>query len=178
MQNPSAVISFATDGLVTTERFQCNEGKNLGEWEADSFARMFIIQPGFYRLFKLETDENGVDKLAASVAKIRGFSPRDVDWQVLESEWAARRHYGRVTIEGTRFHGMNASRTYENWRMWMPLSKDVSFCPTKGFPNYDGHSEHYYVLPKGSVGMSCPYDPEIGERCEAESWFEEGPIFE
>jgi hypothetical protein len=52
MQNPTAIISFATDGLFTTDALNLDtpKTKELGAWEYQQHSGMTIVMPGIYWL--------------------------------------------------------------------------------------------------------------------------------
>jgi hypothetical protein len=47
-QNPHAMLMFATDGLFSREPLALETGERLGQWEAEQYPRLFIVQPGLY----------------------------------------------------------------------------------------------------------------------------------
>ncbi len=67
MQNPDAIISFATDGLFSTEplTLHCPKEKILGAWEYKIHAGMTMVMPGVYWLHddkRTEHFSRGYDK--------------------------------------------------------------------------------------------------------------------
>jgi hypothetical protein len=60
IQNPDAVISFATDGIFSTEPLDldCPAEKVLGAWEYQTHIGMIMVMPGVYWLQDQASDKN------------------------------------------------------------------------------------------------------------------------
>jgi len=78
MQNPNAVVMFATDGLFTTDKFAVPLSENLGEWEVSRFSRFTAVQAGVYYR---ETQD------WQSLSKSRGFEKGSITEQKVLETW-------------------------------------------------------------------------------------------
>lgn len=48
---PGGIVSFQTDGIVSTKRLGLSEGRSLGQWECETLkGRSIFVQPGVYHL--------------------------------------------------------------------------------------------------------------------------------
>lgn len=79
-QNPPAVISIATDGVLTTKPLTVPSDTSLGEWGYGGEGSLFVVQPGVYQL--------------ADKQRTRGF--RGADWTEMRRQWLME---GRVEYE-------------------------------------------------------------------------------
>lgn len=95
-QNPNAVFSTATDGILSTEPLQLDCTDSLGTWEADEVDSLLIVQPGVW--FTYDGRE----------VKRRGM-PR-IPQQQIAALWFAKYRRGAVAISVTqqKFIGIGA----------------------------------------------------------------------
>lgn len=123
MSNPSAVISFETDGVYATEPLTVNGDGSLGGWEVTVYDEIVYVTSGLYWLRKgkeyhatnrckepecngdhWEAKYRGLDRGSLSVNDVL------VGWQLGEEYTSATR---------TRFRGMFTSvPTPERWIRW------------------------------------------------------------
>jgi hypothetical protein len=145
-QDFDAVISFATDGIVSKRPLDANIGENLGDWEYTKYDSIFIIKPGFYQL-----ELNG-----KTTDRVRGFNPKNVNFDLLKSVYAEYGIVGTVPITETRFIGMKNRCAEYKWRNWYSIKKDLNFRPT-GF-NFEPIGDNYRIeSPDFVVPVSLEY---------------------
>jgi hypothetical protein len=97
MQKPNAIISFATDGLFSTEplNLYCPTEKILGAWEYQQHQGMTIVMPGVYWLFDEKKGKKHVDGYS------RGFDKKTMeDADFVHAVW--KRGEGEIDIKSTR----------------------------------------------------------------------------
>ena len=126
MQNPDSVISFATDGILSTERLvDHSEGKPLGGWEVKAINNLFVIQPGVYTY-------TGIDESEATI-RSRGFRKSSVDYNALRQVWRSEGSLGKYDYKETRFIGLGkalqSNPKLKNWRQWIVEDREISFIP-------------------------------------------------
>jgi hypothetical protein len=100
MQNPDAIISFATDGLFSTEPLDLDTPKQkvLGAWEFDIHDGMTMVMPGVYWLH-----EDGKKPKHFS----RGFDKRQMsDAEIIHTAWKQKRT--ELPIKITRLIGLGS----------------------------------------------------------------------
>lgn len=179
MQNPSAVIAFATDAIITTEPFDdLIIGTNLGLWTADTFDGITIVQAGVYWL----KDEGSWRE------KYRGFDKGSLQRDDIIHEWERTQQLSDYPIgytqwyckvEGcddinvhihsqlTRFIGMggafNRKHFYDHWTRWETMDRKLGIEPTgkrRAGPDtcYDRQlCSTIAVEPRDPFKMSAPY---------------------
>lgn len=107
MTNPSAVISFETDGVYATEPLTANGDGSLGSWEVEEYDEIIYVTSGLYWLRKGDewiSKYRGLDAGSLSIHDVL------IGWQLGEEHTPARR---------TRFRGMFTSvPTPERWVQW------------------------------------------------------------
>lgn len=89
---PDAIISIATDGLMSREPLPVPQGDGLGEWEARELDYVWIYQSGVYE-YQYQ-GEIGY--------KNRGFSTREIDWQAIKAKWL-QNPYSMYQYHSVRF---------------------------------------------------------------------------
>lgn len=149
MQNEDACISFATDGLTTSEPLDLPLGTDLGDWELTEFNEAFFIKPGFYVLGKEKP-----------IKKVRGFPPSSIDFDKLAKEWAINGITGKVTCPVRHFIGMKSASEARPWCSWIDTTKTLNFYPSKGEPVYIGFDKtvRYRIIPPFYIeGISALY---------------------
>jgi hypothetical protein len=128
MQDPEAVIFFATDGLYTTRPLQLHFGTNLGEWEEDVYDGITVVQAGIYWL-KGHSEE--WQDVTPWKSKYRGFDKGTLDRDAILKAW----DNGQTTYEAysTRFVGMGGALMADDfntvWRHWLTTPRDLSLIP-------------------------------------------------
>jgi len=124
MQYPDDCIAFSTDGVFfRRNKPYCTVGSNLGEWELTEYTDGLFIMPGVYFL-------NGDKK----TDKSRGFSVKSVERQRMFDEWYMNDINGSVMIPIKMFVGMKAFTDKHPWRSWYEDAKELSFWPSRGYP--------------------------------------------
>lgn len=149
-QNFEGIISFATDGIICKTPLDANIGAELGQWEYAPYDEIFIIKPGFYKLTKGEQ----VTK------RVRGFNPRTVDFDLLESVYNEYGICGAVPITETRFIGMKNRCSEYLWRNWYEITKELNFRPT-GYDFEQVGNNFKIEQPKQVNEISLPYEKKI-----------------
>jgi hypothetical protein len=122
MQKPKSVIAFATDAVITTAPLKLTIGTGLGEWTADKFHGITIVQPGVYWL-KEPSDDWG--------AKYRGFDKGTLSREGIVECWKEGRNF---EARLTRFVGLGSALMstdfYGHWRTWETQTRTLSLMPT------------------------------------------------
>lgn len=111
MVNPSAVVSFETDGVYATERL-CEDGDgSLGSWEVTEYDEIVYVTSGLYWLRKGDT----------WIAKYRGLDPGSLSVSNVLEGWACG--LSHVPAKRTRFRGMFTSTVsperFSQWCQWV-----------------------------------------------------------
>jgi len=126
MQSPDTVISFATDGILSTEQLADHSpAKPLGGWEVKRVSNLFVIQPGVYTY-------TGIDESEATI-RSRGFRKSSVDYNALRQVWRSEGSLGKYDYKETRFIGLGkalqSNPKLKNWRQWIVEEREISFIP-------------------------------------------------
>lgn len=109
IQNPRAIISFATDGIFSTEPLDlyCPKEKELGAWEYQTHDGMTNVMPGVYWLH----DGDSVKHYS------RGFRSDEMsDAEIVHDAW--RRKQDKIPIDVTRLIGIG---TAANGKAFWPM---------------------------------------------------------
>lgn len=107
MRNPSAVISFETDGVYATTPLTDNGDGSLGSWEVTEYDEIVYVTSGLYWLRK-------GDKW---VTKFRGLDRGSLSLHDVLLAWQFGEEF--VSASRTRFRGMFTSvPTPERWVQW------------------------------------------------------------
>jgi hypothetical protein len=96
IQNPTAIIAMATDGIYSTEPLDlwCPSEKILGAWEFTKHAGITMVMPGVYWI---EDENNGKRKLKHFS---RGFNKEQMsDVDFVHQAWKWRRNNVDVSIQ-------------------------------------------------------------------------------
>lgn len=128
MQHPKSVIAFATDAIISTERFDVPYGKGLGEWSGEQFDGIVLVQPGVYFLRQCEKEWETAHKDAA---KYRGFDKGTLVRDEILAGWvkgcrdkscARYTFHDHIHATCTRFVGAGSALAspvwYHRWRTW------------------------------------------------------------
>ena len=108
-QKPAAILSFATDAVLSREPLDLPTSERLGEWSAEEFQRATIVQSGVYRLQapdgKWETHG-------------RGFADKNLPWGRIRQGWIHGTRKLNVTGRRRRFIGLGAAKQWDDWDHW------------------------------------------------------------
>ena len=122
MQNPSAIVAFATDAILSTEQLKLDTGTGLGQWTDDYYEAITIIQPGVY--FLKPPNVTWKDKY-------RGFDKGSLDREQVIECWRNGEEYKART---TRFVGIGGalmtSDFRKHWRTWETTDRSLSLEPS------------------------------------------------
>lgn len=135
MRNSGSVISFATDGVLASEKLtEHNLTKQLGSWTVDPVENLFVLQPGVYSF----DDAEHKTKI-----KSRGFSYRSVNYEELRKVWRSEGVIGSYQYKETRFLGLGATHRSKlrGWRTWIEQEREINFAPTSGHTSLELASE-------------------------------------
>lgn len=107
MSNPSAVVSFETDGVYATEPLTANGDGSLGSWEVEEYDEIVYVTSGLYWLRKGDQ----------WITKFRGLDRGSLDLKDVLLAWQLNETF--VSASRTRFRGMFTSvPTPERWVSW------------------------------------------------------------
>lgn len=155
--NASALIAFATDGILSTEPLPTLDERNeLGFWESGQIASLFVAQPGIYRAV-------GVD--GSEIVKSRGFFAREIDFDDLIAGWRKFGPYYKQKREHVRFYGVGIAILRNNMALrcqWLSEVRSISLSMTpRKFPPVplNGHRNIILNNEPGYDGLSAPYKP-------------------
>lgn len=122
MQSPRDIVAFATDAIISTAPLKLSIGTGLGEWTADKFAGITIVQPGVYWL--LEEGDSWHDKY-------RGFDKGSLLRKHIVGCWVMGHDY-EATL--TRFVALGSALMstdfYAHWRTWESKPRTLSLAPS------------------------------------------------
>ena len=120
MQQPSAIISFATDAVFTSKPLSLPVSKELGDWTYDEFLGMTIVQAGVYFLWDGES----------WYEKFRGFDKGSLQRDEIVKCWEEGTSYEASL---TRFVGLGSalnSKDFSIWRTWHTDKRRLDIRPT------------------------------------------------
>jgi hypothetical protein len=110
VQNPSAIIAIATDGIFSTAPLdlECPARKELGKWEYKKHAGITVVMPGVYYLHEYDEKVNFFT---------RGFKRKEFgDVEIIHRAWRSKKD--TIEIDITRLIGLgSASLSPDFWRM-------------------------------------------------------------
>lgn len=109
-QNPEAILSIATDGIVSKEELDLPVSGKLGEWDRKEVEWFFSAQCGVY--FYQLTGENQTTK------KSRGFLAKELSLELIEAELKRNGVLGKVDVVARRFIGYRSALQRKNWNEW------------------------------------------------------------
>ncbi len=95
--DPGAVVMLATDGIYSTRPLAVEIGDRLGQWEANAFESLFIVQPGLY----------WGPPAARRKRKTRGISPKFFESRTgdFEIAWERWREYDQSASQNAMQNG-------------------------------------------------------------------------
>jgi len=155
------VVAFATDAIIATARPPVEEGKNLGQWEVDTFGGITIVQPGVYWL----KEEDGT-----WASKYRGFDPGSLDREKVIEHWRTGETY---LASLTRFVGMGSALARTNgvktlWRTWHREERALNLLPSNKRYPLEGHTNYSEQLEP--TGVAENDTPEVMSKEFAIEW--------
>jgi hypothetical protein len=108
-QNPEAVISCATDGLLTIEPLHVSIGDKLGEWEYDTANEAWVFQSGVYMLL--------LNDGSTWYHRNRGCNVKEIDWfELMELMKQGKIQY---KYPSTRFVGIGGALMRKDWHRYL-----------------------------------------------------------
>lgn len=120
MQKPEAVIAFATDAVISRDAHDLPVGGALGEWTAETFQGITLVQAGVYWL---RGEEEWSDKY-------RGFDAGSLTREEIVDCWRRNQSY---TAQLTRFYGLGSAvgmRDFQQyWRVWRTEPRTLNLLP-------------------------------------------------
>lgn len=153
--NPEAVISIATDGILSTQPLALDTTNVLGAWEHTTIRDAFLLQAGLWNGEKLVGDK------WKPVAKTRGIPARHIDWTEARALWAQHGHRFELVIPcGTRFVGLTTSfleKRYDNLGKWVPHTKSIKPGPGGKRTRIDFDGTTHGLYPTAIEYNSVPY---------------------
>lgn len=162
-----AVVSIATDGIISLRPLPLDIGSALGQWEHSEYDECFLVQTGIYRLRNATT----------TVEHTRGFGSKETDFDSIIRDFN-RNPLGSHRYSATRFVGLRSAlaRTEyrDYWRKWVTQERRINFYPTGRFLLSDELLDHpiIHVPPTlGRITMSSQYVPKM-------SWTDENADIE
>jgi hypothetical protein len=112
LQDPWNIIAVETDGLFSLEPLKLNEGKALGEWEAEQFDGIIYVQSGVYWLSKWEPHKGHY----WYKARVRGFGTGEVS--VTDAITNAD-NLDPIVGKTHRFAGFSGYLNKDTWLSWV-----------------------------------------------------------
>ena len=120
MQSPKDVISFATDAVFSTKKLDLPCSGELGDWAADSFTGITVVQAGVYFL---HAGTNWQEKF-------RGFDKGSLNREKIIECWENDQEY---KAKLTRFVGLGSALMaidFTCWRTWRTDNRKLDIKPT------------------------------------------------
>jgi len=120
MQDPSNIISFATDAVFSTKPLDLPLGKELGEFDYKEYTGITIVQAGVYFL------QNGDEWNE----KYRGFDKGSLERNKIVECWRTGEQY---EAKLTRFVGLGSAimaTDFNIWRTWRTDTRKLDINPT------------------------------------------------
>lgn len=171
IQKPRAIISFATDGIFSTEPLDldCPKEKILGAWEYQTHAGITMVMPGVYWLH----EDNGTSKHYS-----RGFDKDQMHGaEFIHQSW--RQKKTRIALTLTRLIGLGSSHTsdiYWNFRgSFVEGARELALdghnskrCPIS-LHTYKPHLQLIDTYPREQPDQWAPAETYFSKRYEI-SW--------
>ncbi len=135
------LLLCATDGLITRKALSVTIGSDLGQWETNNYASLFIAGPGFYF-----ADGESVER---SKTRNRGIARGDISFERIGEEWLHHGRVGSVRTSTRRFIGYRLAlarlNTPDIWRQFttVPITKRFDLEPRREWLTddpFDGRS--------------------------------------
>lgn len=144
-ENPSSIISFATDGILATEALTAEDTGDLGSWQSEQWDNLLTVQPGVYF----------ATRDGKPIFKSRGWNAKEINVETLRKKWRAKGHGAFLVVPAQRFVGLGMSihrNDRSQWRSWPKTKRKLKFAPTRKFPDMTyrpGSGIHRLVHPAG-----------------------------
>lgn len=144
-QHPSAIISFATDGILATHPLGGDNTGDLGSWEHEAWTDLLAVQPGVY-FAKRDGRE---------IFKSRGWNAKEIEVQTLRDAWNVFGYRAELKVPATRFVGLGMAlhrNDRTSWRCWPDTMRLLRFYPSRKFPDPEyrpGDGIHRLLHPSG-----------------------------
>jgi hypothetical protein len=108
-QKPEAILSFATDAVLSREPLALPVSDKLGDWGYEEFRRATIVQSGVYRLLGMDGkwETHG-----------RGFADKNLPWGRIKRGWTQGTRALNVTGRRRRFVGVGVAIQWDAWELW------------------------------------------------------------
>lgn len=127
-EDPSAIISFATDGILATKPLAADDTGDLGSWESETWERVLTVQPGVYF----------GERDGKPIFKSRGWKVSEIDLDALRYSWRSQGHGAEITVTSNRFVGLGMALhrlDRSNWRRWPERARVLKFAPSRKLPD-------------------------------------------
>ena len=112
--DPEAILSIATDGIVSKRDLDLPISGKLGEWERKPLDWIFIAQCGVYFYSDGTVNEEG----EPYVKKSRGFLAKELTMEMIQEELKRNGILGKVEVSARRFIGYKSALHRKNWAEW------------------------------------------------------------
>lgn len=156
----SSIVSFQTDGIISTKPLNLPIGTDLNEWSEEPHCKAgLFVQSGVYWLWEMEGDYKGKAREFC-----RGFDPGSV--RPSDINRAYNRGKDRVTGTSTRFitlgSALASDERFNEWRTWRPTKRELKITPEgtkRNIIDYDTDPSRQLVAttPSANKGVSYPY---------------------
>lgn len=159
MQNPDAIIMFATDGIASEVPLDLPLGTELGEWERTDWDSLDVYQSGFYRFGK--KDQYAV--------KTRSIHPQWVDWDYCRTQWEDFGTAATLCFNPRQFVTFGIASENLPVGQWLSRPKAISLLPKKGIgePIHNGRFR-LRPLPAPEGVLSKAYAPRLPNLSEVD----------
>lgn len=127
-EDPEAIISFATDGILSTRPLSAENNGELGSWESETWERLLTVQPGIYFA---EVD-------GKPIFKSRGWNVKEISVDTLRAVWKSQGAAALVIVPSQRFVGLGMAlhrNDRTTWRQWPHSTRELKFSPSRKFPD-------------------------------------------
>jgi DNA polymerase type B, organellar and viral len=127
---PDAIISFATDGILSTSPLSADDTGELGSWESETWENVLTVQPGVYF----------GSRDGKPIFKSRGWNAKEIDTDTLRFAWRSQGPAAELTVPARRFVGLGMALHRNDrsaWRSWPDTTRDLRFAPSRKFPDPD-----------------------------------------
>ena len=123
MQDPSAIIAIATDGIWSTRPLKVDEGTWMGQWEVEKLDGFTSIQAGIY--FSRKKD-------GENVYHYRGFNQGSIREEDVISKWADKGY--SIQVPTRRFVTMGTATAseamyWDKWATWQDEDRKLQIQP-------------------------------------------------
>jgi hypothetical protein len=182
--NPDAILHMATDGIISLEKLQLDDGKGLGKWEDITLHGLSLIQYGVYAA---ESCNCGKHPSTPWHHRERGFRLTDKQVpqfvQAVHDMWRTG-HWASLSVAQRLFVtcGLVAQseKRYDEWCTWQDTTKMIELDQASvfkighvnGMPGLFPIKDASHDLHR--LGASTPYAPHWGKGDDfPKEWKEE-----